>query len=285
MIPDVERLWEWIDAARDATGIDAVAIPHATQFTGHTFLTNDLQRSIEVFSGWGDSFSWEGDRDGSAAELLRQGMPVGFIGASDNHDGWMGNAWTIPLDGIPGAGIAAFLAPRLTRADIFAALKSRRTYATTGPRIIVHLDATVQGATFPQGTEIVASAAALAGSVYGTAPISRARLVAQVMDPAFAPEVLVEAYAPGSLDLGSIRADALETPAAYWLEVLQADGHQAVSSPIFLTPDCSRLAEGAVDPGAVCDATPTPTGCACTTHGRVPEFLFLLALVPLVRRR
>jgi hypothetical protein len=178
----------------------------------------------------------------------------------------MGNVWTVPLDGVPGAGLGAFVAPRLTRADIFDALKSRHTYATTGPRIVVHLDATVDGAAFVQGSEIVAPSATLTGAVHGTAPIARVRLVAQVVDPAFAPEVLVE-----QVDLGSPRRrahhrDRRGRPAAYWLEVLQADGHQAVSSPIFLTADCGRVAEGALDPGAVCasaaSSSSSPLGAA-----------------------
>jgi hypothetical protein len=284
-IPDLAALWDWVDAARDEQGIDAVTIPHATQFTGHTFLSNDLQRSIEVFSGWGDSFSWEGGREGSAAELLRSGEPVGFVAASDNHDGWMGNTWTVPRNGGPGAGLAAFLAPRLTRADVFAALKGRRTYATTGPRIVVHLDAQVHGATFAQGSEIVAPAATLTGAVHGTAPLSRVRLVTQVMDPAFAPKVLVEQYVSDALDIDRITARAEAAPAAYWLEVLQADGHQAVSSPIFLTADCARLADGAADPGSVCASPVSAPGCACTTGPTRPPLLFLPLLLLVVRRR
>jgi hypothetical protein len=285
VIPDLEALWDWVDEVRDSRGIDAMTIPHATQFTGHTFLPNDLQRSIEVFSGWGDSFSWEGGRDGSAAELLRTGTPVGFLASSDNHDGWMGNVWTVPLDGVPGAGLAAFVAPRLTRPDVFAAIASRHTYATTGPRIIVHLDATVDGATFVQGSEIVASSATLMGVVHGTAPIARVRLVAQGMEPAASPEVLVEQVDPGSLDVDRVAVTAEKAPAAYWLEVLQADGHQAVSSPIFLTADCDRVAEGAFDPGAVCASASPSGGCGCDTRGANATALFVSLLLLGVRRR
>ena len=286
VIPDLPALWDWVGAVRADRGIDAVTIPHATQFTGHTFLPNDLQRSIEVFSGWGDSFSWEGGREGSAAELLRAGSPVGFVGASDNHDGWMGNIWTVPIDRVPGGGLAAFVAPRLTRADIFSALASRHTYATTGPRIVVHLDATVDGATFVQGSEIVAPSATLSGAVHGTAPIARVRLVAQVMDPAFAPQVLVERVDPDALDIERITATAEGAPAAYWLEVRQADGHQAVSSPIFLTADCARVSEGAIDPGAVCANAVSSPGCGCDTRGtNIPAVLVSLLLLLGVRRR
>ena len=284
VIPDLPALWEWVDAVRDSRAIDAVTIPHATQFTGHTFLPNELQRSIEVFSGWGDSFSWEG-RTGSAAELLRTGSPVGFVASSDNHDGWMGNIWIVPIDGVPGAGLAAFVAPRLTRADIFAALASRHTYATTGPRIVVHLDATVNDATFAQGSEIVAPSMTLAGAVHGTAPIARVRLVAQGMDPASAPEVLVERVDPGSLDIERLAWTAARAPAAYWLEVLQTDGHQAVSSPIFLTEDCERMAEGAADPGAVCASAARSKGCGCDTRGTDVRPLFVSLLLLGVRRR
>jgi hypothetical protein len=285
-IPDLEGLWAWVDEVRRDTGVDALTIPHATQFTGHTFLPDDLQRSIEVFSGWGDSLQWEGDRRGSAAELLRAGAVVGFLAASDNHDGWMGNVWTVPLDGVPGAGLAAFVAPALTRPEIFAAIASRHTYATTGPRIVVHLDATVDGETFGQGSEIVSARAALEGSVHGTAPISRARLVRQAIGPSSPPEILAEAHGAGTVDPPPLEADVQgTTAAAYWLEVVQTDGHQAVTSPIFLTPDCARIADGAHDPGGSCaDRIPEPARCGCSTKAS-PAALLLPALLAARRRR
>ena len=142
-----------------------------------------------------------------------------------------------------------------------------------------------QRATFAQGSEIVASSATLIGGVHGTAPISRVRLVAQVMDPAFAPDVLVEEDDPGSLDVERIMATATSAPAAYWLEVLQVDGHQAVSSPIFLTGDCARVAEGAADPESICASAPASRRCGCDTRGTGAAPFFFSLLLMGVRRR
>ena len=72
-----------------------------------------------------------------AREVLDEGYQVGFIAASDNHNGAPGLSsrpsrfTNIPYRG----GLAAVLAPSLTREDIFDGLYNRRCYATTGTRL------------------------------------------------------------------------------------------------------------------------------------------------------
>ena len=65
------------------------------------------------------------------------------IAASDDHRSHPGQ---------PHWGVAAVRAPELTREAVFDALYGRRTYGTTGARIL--LDFTVDGA--PMGSEITA---------------------------------------------------------------------------------------------------------------------------------
>ena len=103
----------------------------------------------------------------SAQNILDMGYRVGFIAGSDNHNGAPG------LSARPSrftnltykGGIAAVLAPRLTRQDIFDGLYNRQCYATTGARIYLdfRLDNRIMGSeiTCKQGDsipyEIVAS--------------------------------------------------------------------------------------------------------------------------------
>jgi hypothetical protein len=92
-----------------------------------------LEPAIEIASQWG-RFEW------FAMEALRRGYRVGFTGGSDDHSarqGW--SAPTLAHHGVHG-GLTAFLAPELTRDAIWDALKSRRFYGTTGPRILIDLD-------------------------------------------------------------------------------------------------------------------------------------------------
>ncbi len=73
----------------------------------------------------------------SAREVLDEGYRVGFIAASDNHNGAPG------LSARPSrftnltyhGGLAAVLAPSLTRENIFDGLYNRRCYATSGNRL------------------------------------------------------------------------------------------------------------------------------------------------------
>ncbi len=72
---------------------------------------------------------------------LDQGLRLGAVGSTDDHLGFPG-AW--------GEGIAAVIAPELTREAIFDALRSRRCYAVSGDRI--EIEFTLNGQ--PMGSEI-----------------------------------------------------------------------------------------------------------------------------------
>ena len=81
----------------------------------------------------------------SAREILDRGHRVGFIAASDNHNGAPGLSarpsrfTNIPFQG----GLAAVFAAELTREAVFDAMYERRCYATTGAR--VYLDFRLDG--------------------------------------------------------------------------------------------------------------------------------------------
>lgn len=81
----------------------------------------------------------------SAREILDRGHRVGFIAASDNHNGAPGlSARPSRFTNIPyRGGLAAVLAPELTREAVFDAMYERRCYATTGARI--YLDFRLDG--------------------------------------------------------------------------------------------------------------------------------------------
>ncbi len=251
-------LWPWIREQQEEEGIDAVSVPHATRFTGHHFTADEpeLQRLAEVYSEWGDSASLTDESEGSASEMLQAGIRVGWIGASDNHDGWMGNPFS---EKDAASGLGAWWAPALTRADVFAAMKARRTFATTGHRPILRffMEDTngTQAAEVLPGSEVIARAPRFRWRVNGTAPVSDIILYSSAQEPGA--EVVEEVLlTPDSLDpdagLFTPEWDG-ETPTAYWLEVRQEDRERAWSSPIYISSDCARVDEGALDPLGLCD--------------------------------
>jgi hypothetical protein len=124
----------------------AIMIPHhPANRIGHRganlkWLDPQVSPVIEVFSEWGNAEHdrapspytrhTEGGRwtQNTLQQFLTQGHRLGVIASSDDHLGY------------PGAyreGLAAVLAPELTREAIFDALRNRRTYAVTGDRILL----------------------------------------------------------------------------------------------------------------------------------------------------
>jgi len=109
---------------------------------------------IEIFSEWGNAEHdrgpypyirhshggrWTGN---TLHQFLQDGRRMGVVASTDDHLGY------------PGAyreGLAAVLAPELTREAIFEALRNRRTYAVTGDRIRVqfHINTAMMGRELP----------------------------------------------------------------------------------------------------------------------------------------
>ncbi len=116
---------------------EVLVIPHAHRAGDWTQSDPELERLIELYSVHG-SFEWFANR------YLQSGFQLGFVAASDNHLAKPGLA-PGPLSGVsqPG-GLAAVIAPELTRNAVFSALRNLSSYATSGQRIL--LEASVNGA-------------------------------------------------------------------------------------------------------------------------------------------
>ena len=145
----VEKFWHQMKELNDQ---DVVVIPHHT-LDGHEWDLHDpkSERLVEIYSMWGSSEYknnplWDKDQEGpSVRELLDAGAKLGFTGGSDNHEGRPG--LSADSEGTKSRygnltfknGLTAVLAKDLTRWSIFNALLSRRTFATTGNRMVLLL--------------------------------------------------------------------------------------------------------------------------------------------------
>lgn len=137
---------------------DVLIIPHAHQAGDWSRNDPDMERLVEIQSGHG-TFDWFGDK------YLRNGFEVGFVGASDNHNGHPGYSG---IGNRQMGGLAAALARENTADGIFDALRNRAVYATTGERII--LDVTLNGSRMGR-RQPQASAREIVCRIHGTAPI------------------------------------------------------------------------------------------------------------------
>ena len=238
-------------------GHDAVMSPH---HTGHATWgrwnpdaphDETLEPNFEISSWHGRNEYYGNPHEGRRQvpghqfqDALRRGRHVGAMSASDTHH-------LTPGEG----GITAVLAERLDRESIFDAIRNRRNYATTGPRIV--LEFTAAGA--PMGSRITHSGPLeMQVRVEGTAAVDRVEIVRNLIDSFAAirleqnpsgPDGVYMLYDPADPQGGqrlaskdttrlTFTARDINVPAgetSYYVRVTQADGNQAWSSPIWVT--------------------------------------------------
>ncbi len=158
----VDRLYDTL------RGWDAIIIPHiGGRRASLDYHDPELEPVIEICSVHG-RFEW------FLQEAFEKGHRVGVIGAGDDHTGRPGASYgTSASFGVRG-GLAGILARSLTREGIWEALKARRTYATTGERILLSV---------MSGQHHMGEAFTCAGrprievSVHGTAPLYSVQVI------------------------------------------------------------------------------------------------------------
>ena len=132
-----------------------------------SYFDQELISLVEVVSVWG-VFEW------MLWDAFDKGYIVGVMCNSDGHHG---------RPGAEGAGMSEFgiengltcvLADELTRDGVFDALKSRRCYGTTGPRML--LDFTLNGHVMGSVVEVSAETLQIEASITGTASIESLQL-------------------------------------------------------------------------------------------------------------
>ena len=117
-------------------GEDCVVFAHIGGRYADIKMAHDarIERAVEVHSDWG-TFEW------LIQDALEQGYRVGILANSDGHKGRHGASH--PGASLFGAygGLSCLLAPELSRAGLFDALRRRHHYATTGCRMVLDVNA------------------------------------------------------------------------------------------------------------------------------------------------
>jgi hypothetical protein len=157
-------------------------------------------------------------------DALDLGYRFGFVGSGDSHDGHPGNAHLAARTG----GIAAILSEELTRPAVLEALRSRRVYATSGPRILLRFSlAGARMGTTVATTALPAVPEALVRAV-GTAPLERVDII-QARKP------VVSVPCDGAREITLTHAvNGLAAGSYVYVRVVQTDGGLAWSSPVYL---------------------------------------------------
>ena len=210
-----------------------LVIPHYGGRRGNPEWHNpELQRGIEVFSDHRRSEDW-------VATYLEKGHRVGIMASTDNHSGNAGygvrridrevgedrETFSRFSPAERGTALMAVYAESHDRRGVFQGIYHRRTYATTGSRILLRFS--VDG--LPMGSEGRASAAPeIRVSAIGTTGLKAVRIVRNgkiihAVDPAG--DAVDFEYADRSREEG---------PAYYYVDLVQDDGEKAISSPVWL---------------------------------------------------
>ncbi len=163
--PTLSELYRELDSRNDRR--DVVVIPHAHNPGDFRQSHPGLEPLVEMMSMHG-TFEW------FMQEYLSRGHQVGVVAASDDHLSHPGYSAPNRTSLAQRGGLGAVMAPERSRDAIFDGMKARRTYATTGDRIILEFEVNGTGmgsrAPFSDTREIT-------GRVIGTAPIGSITLI------------------------------------------------------------------------------------------------------------
>ena len=157
-------------------------------------------------------------------DALDRGYRLGFVGSSDSHDGHPG---CVQEPGRRSCGLAAILSRTATREAILEALRARRTYATSGPRILLRV--ALDGE--PMGSAVGAALSrTLAVEVVAPVPLARFDVVRSGR--------IVENVAGDSRTAIAFERELADLVAGEYVYVraVQEDDGAAWSSPFFVDP-------------------------------------------------
>ncbi len=202
---------------------------------------------VEIFSEHRRSAEW-------AMQFLQNGQRLGIIASTDGHYGNPGYGFLRPARSdrpqeIGHAAVAVYAVDR-TRESLFRALYERRTYGTSGERILLAFD--VDG--HAMGSEFVSEATPMIEvEVVGTAAIERVDVTKDTR--------VVHSVAGSGESLKFRWTDPDFKPgdsAFYFVRALQADGEEAVSSPVWISPPLPTPAEVGTTSSADLTSSPGP---------------------------
>jgi hypothetical protein len=249
----LDVMWEHFHGEEDVVGGVHALLAHGVNWEHWRHHDPSVERFVEIYSMWGasdyrdsplvpdwiDEWISKGTINPpmTTNQLLGRGVKLGFTGGGDCHHGHCGFVSEDP-DGqiaIPKhlaayiqfrCGMTAAVMPRLDRSALIQALRNRRTYATTGARILLDF----QAAGLPMGAIGTATEVECQITVHAVEPV---RLIQIVKDGRV---VLSREF--NDLDVTTTWIDP-ELPNHehyYYSHVVQADGHRAWSSPTWVRP-------------------------------------------------
>lgn len=216
----------------------------------------EYERVVEIYNAWGSSecsgkenlkpISGSGKNtisetsEGSIINALNEGCRFGFTASGYDDRGPYSELYdTNQVQYTP--GLTAILAKEHTRASLFEALQARSCYATTGERIILNFNIVDH----PMGSEIDTKTLSglkfnryISGFCVGTGPLKEVSIIRNgkvwKQLPVNGDRLDIEIDDLDDLDSIILTPPNKPSFVYYYLRVVQADGHIAWSSPIWI---------------------------------------------------
>jgi len=221
-----DELPEGKDLVQRIKSLGGIASPHHIGWTGcdedgHDDLGQPVWEICSchgIYEREGHPLGMRGEHTHQLADvMLRKGHRFGFTASSDSHGLLWHHGESRKRDPYR-TGLTAVQAPALTRDAVFEALRARRTYATTGAKIM--LDFTVDEA--PMGSALAAGGGRARVVAYGTDDLVSLELVTE--------EGVAHAATPDGPH-GALEGDVAGR--FVYARVVQRDGEHAWASPVF----------------------------------------------------
>jgi len=217
-----------------------IIIPHHTM-AAYKWEQHDpeLEPLVEIYSMWGSSeynsnplWTLKLKGGSSVSQGLNLGYQLGFVGAGDNHHGQPAQGLLqskfIQLD--HANGISGIWAEELTRVAIWKALKERRTFATTGVRMVVDFRINEQ----PMGSIIQSSGNdQCRWRVRGTDRIQSLEIVTNDNKNIYEETDIKSDEIKGNFTIMPTEENKGKT-SFYYLRIKQADNNWAWTSPVWI---------------------------------------------------
>lgn len=191
---------------------------------------SSIQRFFEIYSMWGNY-------EKKAYNILNQGGIIGFTGGGDCHEGKCGfsvedanGQGNIPHTFAPRllfrCGLTGAMMKELNRSELIEALRDRRTYATSGARIL--LEFSINDLHMGQSGEVIGDPC-ISSFIYACGNIEKVEIIRNG-------EAVFE-ETPNLIDFKCKWEDKHLERGNYWyvIKMKQIDDHIVWSSPIWIT--------------------------------------------------
>ena len=204
-------------------GRESNAFEHYDGTVSDKFVGMELWNKTSGFNTYyyNDGFHSNDGGMGHYDEALLRGWKVGASGAEDNH----GTTW-----GTQVPWRKAILADNLTRTDLYAAMKARRFFSTLDKNIglLIEMDSQPMGSTVLGGTNtIVIQANDADNEIFDRVELLKNGVVINTWYPNSSTPYITEVVNSSDGDY-------------YYARVRQADGDEAISSPIWISGGSSN---------------------------------------------